>query len=126
MNKYFITGTLLVFLTFSVFGQKPVLNISFLENLPVIDGLPDESVTRLEWQSFSYSEKSNDSNTDFTTLYKMAYSLNCLYLLIETESDSIVFRVTCVIFLPMREENSSRKAQTRSGISSARSRSGGT
>ena len=41
-------------------------------------------------------------------------------------SASIVFRGTCVIFLPMREENSSTKAQTSGGMSSGRSRSGGT
>jgi predicted esterase len=92
MNKYFTTGTFLIFLTLSVFGQQPVLNIPFVENLPVIDGLPDESLSRIAWQSFPYSEKSNNSNPDFTTRYKLAYSLNCLYLLIETEGDSIVYR----------------------------------
>lgn len=92
MNKYFTTGTFLIFLTLSVFGQQPVLNIPFVENLPVIDGLPDESLSRIAWQSFPYSEKSNNSNLDFTTRYKLAYSLNCLYLLIETEGDSIVYR----------------------------------
>lgn len=38
----------------------------------------------------------------------------------------MVFRVIWVIFLPMREETSSRKAQASTGMSSGRSRSGGT
>lgn len=92
MNKYFIPGITLLFLTFSVFGQQPDLNIPFLENLPVIDGLPDDSLSRIEWQSFPYSERSNDSNPDIASRYKMAYTLNYLYLLIETESDSIIYR----------------------------------
>ena len=92
MNKNIIIGIILALSVFTVFGQQQVLNIPFLENLPVIDGLPDESLTRLEWHSFSYSEKSNDSNPDFTTRYKIAYSLNSLYLVIETESDSIIYR----------------------------------
>ena len=41
-------------------------------------------------------------------------------------SASIVVRGTWVIFLPMRTENSSRRVQTSRGMSSARSRSGGT
>jgi predicted esterase len=92
MNKYLIIGIILAFWGFAGFGQQPDLNIPFLENIPAIDGLPDEELSRMEWQSFPYSEKSNDSNPDFATRYKMAYSRNCLYLLIETESDSIVYR----------------------------------
>jgi predicted esterase len=92
MNKYFITGTLLLFLMFSVFGQQPVLTVPFLENIPVIDGLPDENLSRIDWQRFPYSEKSNDANPDIATRYKMAYTLKSLYLLIETESDSIIYR----------------------------------
>jgi len=92
MNKNLITVTLLVFVALSVLGQQPVLNIPFLENLPVIDGLPEDNLSRMEWQSFPYSEKSNDSNPEVATRYKIAYSLNCLYLLLETESDSIVYR----------------------------------
>jgi len=92
MTKHHITITLLLSLALCAFGQQPVLNIPFLENIAVIDGLPDEQLSRIEWQSFPYSEKSNDSNPDIATRYKMVYTLNCLYLIIEAESDSIVYR----------------------------------
>jgi predicted esterase len=91
MKKYLITLVILAFWA-TGFGQQPVLNIPFMENLPTIDGLPDESLNRIAWQSFTNSEKSNDLNPDFTTRYKIAYSLNGLYLVIETESDSIIYR----------------------------------
>ncbi len=92
MKKNIIIGIILAFSVITVFGQQPVLNIPFLENIQVIDGFPDKSLSRIEWQSFPYSEKSNDSNPDIATRHKMAYTLNYLYLLIETERDSIVFR----------------------------------
>jgi dienelactone hydrolase len=41
MNRSFITGILLLFLTVCVFGQQPLLNIPFLENMPEIDGMTD-------------------------------------------------------------------------------------
>ena len=92
MIKYLSAIILLVFQLNAGYGQQPILNIPFLENLPVIDGLPDENFSLLEWRKFPYFEKSNDSNPEIASRYKMAYSLNCLYLLFETESDSIIYR----------------------------------
>ena len=91
MKKYLITIALLTFWVIG-FGQQPDLKIPLLENIPVIDGLPNASLSNIEWQSFPYSEKSNDANPDIATRHKIAYTLNYLYLLIETESDSIVYR----------------------------------
>jgi hypothetical protein len=91
MIKYLTAIILLVFQLHAGYGQQPVLNIPFLENIPLIDGLPDENLSRIVWQNFPYSEKSNDSNPDIATRYKLAYTLNGFYLLIETESDSIVY-----------------------------------
>ena len=92
MKIHFITGIILAFTMITSFGQNSDLNIPFLQDVPIIDGLPDESLSKIEWQNFLYSEKSNATNPDFTTRYKLSYLLKSLYLLIETESDSIVYR----------------------------------
>lgn len=92
MKNLLVIGIILASSAMHSFGQNSALDIPFLQNLPVIDGLPDESLYRIAWQNFPYSEKSNNSSPDFATRYKMAYSLNCLYLLIESDGDSIIYR----------------------------------
>ena len=92
MKNLLVIGIILAFSAMHSFGQNSALDIPFLQNLPVINGLPDESLNRIAWQDFPYSEKSNDSNPDLACRYKLAYSLNYLCLLIETESDSIIYR----------------------------------
>jgi len=92
MRKYFITAIILAFSALASSGQNSFVHIPFLENVPAVDGLPDDCLNSMEWQNFRYSTKSNDSNPDISTRYKLAYSNEYLYLIIETESDSIIYR----------------------------------
>lgn len=92
MKKHLVIIVFLAFSEITVFGQSTAFDVPFLENQAIIDGLPDENLNNVDWQSFPYIEKSSDSNPEIVSRYKIAYSFNCLYLLIETESDSIVFR----------------------------------
>ncbi|MBI4647462.1 MAG: prolyl oligopeptidase family serine peptidase [Bacteroidia bacterium] len=91
MKKYFILGMIMVFSSITSFGQTNVLNIPFFETPPVVDGLPDKGLNIFEWQNFSV-EKTNEQNKVFTVHYKMVYEHTYLYLLIETDSDTIIWR----------------------------------
>ncbi|MFA4853457.1 MAG: prolyl oligopeptidase family serine peptidase [Bacteroidales bacterium] len=91
MKKYFILGIILAFSIITSFGQSDELNIPFFETPPIIDGLPDEGLNALKWQNFSVA-KTNEQNKDFTIRYKMAYNHTYLYLLIESSSDTIIYR----------------------------------
>lgn len=73
-------------------SSQDLLNIPFLKNMPVIDGIPDSNQESMEWRDFSYIEKTNDQNRDFSVRYKTAYNYTHLYLLMETDGDSIVYR----------------------------------
>lgn len=92
MNRHFITGILALFITLSVFGQQNTIFLPFMQKIPTLDGLPDAGPDNMEWLKFPCYEKSDNTNPDITTRYKMGYTLNYLYLIIETESDSIFHR----------------------------------
>lgn len=91
MKKHLIVGMILTFLSITSFGQTIEMNIPFFETPLVIDGFPDEGLSALKWQNFSVA-KTNKQNKDFTLRYKMGYNHNYLYLLIETSSDTIIYR----------------------------------
>lgn len=90
--KLFVLVLLIVSLFTTSFGQSAGLNITFLENKPVIDGLPGEESDISEWQNFSSIEKTNEKNKDVMVRYKIGYGYTYLYFLIESASDSIVYR----------------------------------
>lgn len=92
MKKYFILGVLLTVFGIRTFGQTNVTNIPFFENPPIIDGLPDNLPKAAEWRNFSRIEKSNEQNKDYNVRYKIGYNYAYLYLLIESNSDSIIIR----------------------------------
>lgn len=73
-------------------AQEKSISIPFLEKSPVIDGLPDSSMTALHWRDFTEVEKSDAKNSDVTVRYELGYGYRFLYVLIESNSDSIVRR----------------------------------
>jgi len=92
MKRYFILVMILAISISSSFGQSNVMNIPFFETPPVIDGLPDKGLNVSELRNFSHTEKTNEQNKDFNIRYKIGYNHAFLYLLIETNSDSIIYR----------------------------------
>lgn len=92
MKKYFILGVLLTIFGIRTFGQTNVTNIPFFESPPIIDGLPDNLPKAAEWRIFSFIEKSNEQNKDYNVRYKIGYNYAYMYLLIESNSDSIIIR----------------------------------
>jgi len=93
-----IIKRILVFITIillagnSSFGQTQKPGIPYLETEPVIDGLPDEQLNVQSWKDFAQIEKSDEQNPDCPVRYKMGYTYSHLYLLIESASDSIIYR----------------------------------
>jgi len=73
-------------------SSQDTLTIPFLKTIPVIDGIPESNQETLEWCDFSCIEKTNDQNENFSVRYKTGYTYTHLYLLIETDDDSIVCR----------------------------------
>lgn len=92
MIKYLVLIIFLFLSNIAVFGQSNVVNIPYLEKLPIINGLPDEGVNVLGWRDFSRITKTNEHNNDFDIRYKIGYNHTYLYLLIESNSDSIIYR----------------------------------
>jgi predicted esterase len=92
MKNQIILGVISFLSCFMAIGQTNVTSIPFFETPPIIDGLPDKVSNESEWRNFSSIEKSNERNKDYTVRYKIGYNYTYLYLIIESNSDSIVFR----------------------------------
>lgn len=83
------------FVTLSVavaLGQTQQLRIPYSEELPLVDGLPEQRFETLPWNEFQRIEKTNPLNPEVAVRYKVAYNYRELYLLIEANSDTLVYR----------------------------------
>lgn len=92
MKKYFFTGIILLICNLYSYSQIKEISIPFIDNLPIIDGLPDNNLNTFQWQNFLYTEKTNSNNKEYSVHYKMLYGYTFLYLIIECNSDSIICR----------------------------------
>jgi len=92
MNRFLVFSILFTLAGFVSKAQIAALKIPFLETQPIIDGLPDEAVNAMEWRDFASIEKTNDQNSDVAVGFKLGYNYNALYLLIESDSDSLIYR----------------------------------
>ncbi len=70
----------------------PGFPIPFLHFKPVIDGLPDESLSEVGWTTFKEVQISNVSNEPVKVDYFIGYDYSHLYLLIRAESNTIQHR----------------------------------
>ena len=66
--------------------------VKFLEDEPAIDGVIDKDVLTLPARTFNYVESTNDSVKPVDARYMLAFGMNFLYVLIEVNSDSVVYR----------------------------------
>ncbi len=74
-------------------STPPDSGIPMLETKPTIDGRLDEGLETLEAQSFNYIWQFNNPVTDTVPLsYRLAYTPEHLYLYIEAETDSLIYR----------------------------------
>lgn len=92
MNKNLIFGMILVFSCIKSYGQTEKINIPFFENTPASNRHAEKDWNAVKWRNFSRVEKTNEQNKDFVVRYKIAYNYLYLYLLLETNSDSIIHR----------------------------------
>jgi len=91
MKTYFLlTGFLLT--TLVLFSQGDSIRLPFLTSTPVIDGLPGPETTWIDWKTFPFVKKSEESNPDISLRYQLAYAADFLYVLIECQADSIIHR----------------------------------
>ena len=66
--------------------------VTFLENIPAIGNIPDKSLLDLPSRKFNIIESTNDSLIPEKASYRMAYGMDFLYVLIEVNCDSVIYR----------------------------------
>ncbi|MFI5144182.1 MAG: prolyl oligopeptidase family serine peptidase [Ignavibacteria bacterium] len=66
--------------------------VKFLEYAPITDNVPDKSLLDLPVRKFNDIESTNDSLKPEQADYRIAYGMDFLYLLIEINSDSVIYR----------------------------------
>lgn len=72
--------------------QSEKLEIPFYENTPLIDGLPDDKMNSVNWKSFNYVWQTDTTCPVNKIRYKMAYSFDYLYIIVESDANSITVR----------------------------------
>jgi len=92
MNKFTLVGCCLMFAAATAFGAADSLTIPFLGTQPLIDGRPDASLTRLPWQELEPLNDQTGAGAPPRVRSAMAYGPSFLYILVESEGDTIVIR----------------------------------
>ena len=81
----------LLFLTSAVFAQ-PTDTVSFMHQLPVIDGKPDAWLASAQLKPFPVLSKSDPANPSTKASYGLAYNARYFYLYLQYPADSVVVR----------------------------------
>lgn len=92
MTRLFILCILIFCAGFMAGAQSSKLEIPFLRDVPAIDGLPDAAANSAEWRNFTIVQKTSEQYSDVAVRYKIGYNYSALYLLIESDSDSLICR----------------------------------
>ena len=66
--------------------------VKFLENVPPAGNMPDKSLLDLPARKFNDIESTNDSLKPEQANYRIEYGMDFLYVLIEVNSDSVIYR----------------------------------
>lgn len=86
--KFLIYGLLILSMK-PAYGQ---ISVPYINNDPVIDGLPDINLQSFKLNEFATARKSNPENPGIKAGYYIAYSESFLYLYIEASAEKIIFR----------------------------------
>ncbi len=92
MKKFTLVVLFLAFAASAAFGATDSVAISFLATQPVVDGLPDASLAHLPWRELTPSDGAAGGAGLPRVRSTMAYGPSYLYLLIESEGETIVVR----------------------------------
>ncbi|MFH1372587.1 MAG: hypothetical protein ABII79_02170 [bacterium] len=66
--------------------------VQFLEHAPIIDGVLDNHLSNLSIRTFTRVTKQEYDGPTPEVNYRMAYGTNFLYVFIEAEADSLIYR----------------------------------
>lgn len=86
------TATLLIVSAFFIFNSFAQQSISFLCEIPHIDGILDKSISQNNLSPFPDIYKSNNEISDIDVNYFLGYNSEFLYIYIEADAEKITYR----------------------------------
>lgn len=92
MNKNCFIKILLLLVFISFTYSADTLKVSYLKSNPIIDGNPDDFIKEMTPINFSTVQTTDSLIRQPSSKYYLSYNLQYLYLLIEIESDTVIFR----------------------------------
>lgn len=92
MSRLLIINIILLQNILLFFPEIVLSQVKYLENVPSSENMPDKYLLDLPSKKFNDVESTNDSIKPEHAVYKLAYGMDFLYLLIEVNTDSVICR----------------------------------
>ncbi len=73
-------------------GDSGSYHVTYLSELPEIDGILDSELTHLKTETFPTEYKSSKDNPDVKPTFRLAYGAGFFYVYMEAEADSLIYR----------------------------------